>query len=592
MRFVLAIVALALAAVLLVTGTLLKFLAGPAMLTLDTTVSAPANYIVVAPSVLEHNKGEKNVVVTGKGTAFVGYGRTADVEAWLGDSSYTLLSYNKKTDAFVTKQVVSDTENAPATSKAVTDTVDAAIIDPNGSDLWVGQVQSEDSAGVAVPDARGYSAIVSGNGSSAAPAHISVGWPQPEITVLWMTDDMMIMLGGAFILVGLVLLLWAILHWRQNGRGPRRRGRLPRGTSGSTGGSGGQRMLGGRGRRGLPAAKFVALPAVGVAIAFGLSACNPLQSAGVSTPSPSVSAAAELQGPAPAVTEVQLAVIMDNISTTIAQADTAMDATLAETRLTGPALEARKANYAMRKSDGAIAALPSIPSAPIALLMPQATDSWPRTVMLVVQDKATKKDAKTVGVVLKQESARTNYHVHYLVNLEANQTVPEIAPATEGSPVVAPDSKLLLIAPDELAAAYANVLANGEASEFYDLFDENGDTLREQIATEHGQQTGNPDVAVTYTEQAGKAVPAALATLDSGAIVTVSMEEIAHFAPLNNKDLKLTGELKAIAGVEISAQPINATYTFMLSFYVPPTGSLQKIQLLGFTEDLTHAAAG
>lgn len=150
----------------------------------------------------------------------------------------------------------------------------------------------------------------------------------------------------------------------------------------------------------------------------------------------------------------------------------------------------------------------------------------------------------------------------------------------------------MLIAPDELAAAYANVLANGEASEFYDLFDENGDTLREQIATEHGQQTGNPDVAVTYTEQAGKAVPAALATLDSGAIVTVSMEEIAHFAPLNNKDLKLTGELKAIAGVEISAQPINATYTFMLSFYVPPTGSLQKIQLLGFTEDLTHAAAG
>jgi hypothetical protein len=72
--------------------------------------------------------------------------------------------------------------------------------------------------------------------------------------------------------------------------------------------------------------------------------------------------------------------------------------------------------------------------------------------------------------------------------------------------------------------------------------------------------------------------------------VSVSVDEIVRFEPQGGRSLKLTGALKALAGIELAPKPINATYQFQLLFFVPAIGSTEKISLVGYSENLTRVA--
>ncbi|MGO7983898.1 hypothetical protein ACC691_39340, partial [Rhizobium johnstonii] len=58
---------------------------------------------------------------------------------------------------------------------------------------------------------------------------------------------------------------------------------------------------------------------------------------------------------------------------------------------------------------------------------------------------------------------RSNYVVRYSVALAADATIPGLAPATIGSSIVAPDSEFLLLPPNQVASAYADILLTGDA---------------------------------------------------------------------------------------------------------------------------------
>ena len=76
-----------------------------------------------------------------------------------------------------------------------------------------------------------------------------------------------------------------------------------------------------------------------------------------------------------------------------------------------------------------------------------------------------------------------------------------------------PDSPFLVLPPEELAAAYSDVINKGEDSEYYDLFEAEGDHLRESIAADRqrrleefnktARQDRQPDLRV----DAGRAGP-------------------------------------------------------------------------------------
>jgi hypothetical protein len=595
LRFIATIVSLIIAALLLILGISFKFFSGPTVVSMDVPVSTSLSYIVIDHEVLELHPGSQRIEASGAKTNTVGYGQIGDVTSWLGGSSYTRISVDPKTKELISTVVSSSasTQDAPTAAAAQ----DGKIVSPAGSDMWIGEsTESGSPAALSMRISSNEAVIVSSDGTEPAPAIITVSWPLPKTQFLWMTDDILMIAGGAFLLLGITFYLWALWHMRR-GQGPRRRGRSPRlprppRAPRSLGRS--TRSISGpsKGRRSTSTTRaFIALALSG-AVLVGVSACS---TSGVSAPSPTpTSTKSETpDGPRPVITEEQLAVILGKVTTAMDAADKKSDANIAATRFSGAALEARVANYAMRKTNAKIAALPSLRPSPVQLFLPQATNLWPRSVLAMVQaidPSAKEKQAPTVAVVMTQQTPRSNYKVEYTINLEANQQIPEVAAATAGTPLVALDTKLLTVSPKDIALAYGDILNKGSKSKFYKFFNASDDKLRSTIAAERKSQSGTPDVSVAFADTQG-AGPVAFAAQNAGAIVAVQMNEVATFTPLNNRDLKLTGALKALAGLEISNRVVHATYGMQLFFYVPPVGSNRLIEVLGYSENLTSVKA-
>lgn len=589
MRFFIAIGVFIVAAVLLGIGITQKILfSSPEFVTQSVTIEPTAHYVVINGKTLTANGDILNISASGATTNFVGYGRTEDVLAWIGDDNYDIVSYSPKLGELVMREPEKNQEQAGMTV-VNSDAVVQTIISPAGSDLWLGEASSDTMATVPANLDSSMSVIIASDGLTDAPGKITLAWPLPS-RVPYATT--FVIIGGAMALIGLVLYLWALRHMRKQ-NGPRRGGKPPRPRgidmikpkSLTSAAPKGRRTLG----RG---SAFIALGMAG-ALAVGVSGCSPYQTGqGAQTPSPTPTDIQSVEGPPPAVTELQLGRILRNISTTVNKADKDLSAELAATRLVGPALEMRSANYAIRTADAAQAALPSLPASPITFDMPQATDTWPRIVNAVVQNEADP-TVPTTGIVLVQNTPRENYHVEYLVTLQPDATVPTVAPATVGSPLVQPDSKLLLLSPEELSAAYGSVLTQGADSPYYGLFDLTGDTLVTQVGREYKEQkiaSVSERASLEFSQNAGSGLPLALATLDSGAIVSVSLNEIETVKPTQaGASVSPEGQAKILSGITSSTVGVESTYGLQLAFYVPPLGSTDKIRLLGYSQGLIAA---
>ena len=607
MRFIAAISVFVLAAVLLGTGIAQKvFFSGPEFTALSTTVEPSSPYIVINGDVLKSHDGLQTVSAGGADVGFIGYGRTADVLAWLEGSDYSTITYNTKTQEIGSQLVVSSA-NVAAQDAAITETPFApapiepvvnTIVNPAGSDLWLGERVGTFTVSLPLNADEGMSVIISSDGVANAPGDIRLSWPIPN-QVPFSTG--FIVVGGVLLVAGLFLLMWALMKMK-NQHGPKRRGRITRMPKVPKPKTGRQisrppspKILSpAKGRRALEnRSAFVLIP-LGLTLALGLSSCaSGFQTGqGAATPTPTTTALPGEEAPQPDVSEPQLARILTRISETVTEADKNLDAATAATRLVGPALNIRAANYAMRSADGNVAALPTIPASPVTFVMPQATDSWPRFVMTVIQD-VNDTTVPTTGLVLVQESPRENYHVEYSVTLEPNAQVPEVAPASVGSAVVAPDSKLLLLAPDQVALAYGDILLKGDASAYAGLFDGAADNLRPQIGLPYKdakRAAVGDQASLEFTQQIGSGGAVSLATNNSGAIVLVNLNEIETIRPtVAGATVNAEGQTSVLAGIASSGTGIESTYGIQLAFYVPPLGSTDKIRLLGFSQGLIAA---
>ena len=591
MRFLIAIGVFTVAAVLLGVGVVQKvFFAGDEYTTLTTTVEPNAPYLVIDGKTLTLHGTNPVITVSGAKETFVGFGRTEDVAAWIGTDDYDVLKYSTKKSDFVfgegKSKVVEPTNlETPALTEQ-------PILTPAGSDLWLGEMVGKSTATLPTFLDNGMSAIIASNGTADAPGNVTIAWPLPS-RIPFATG--FIIGGGALALVGLVLYLWALRHDR-NSQGPRRRGKLPKPPKPRA-----LRMptpkslvsAAPKGRRGISrGSSFIALGLAGV-LTVGLSSCSPYNSGqGVVQPTPTATQSVEIDGQPPAVTERQLQRILSKISETVTAADVALDPALSATRLIGPAQEIRAANYSIRKTDSSVAALPELAASPITFTMPQATATWPRQVIAVVQNEQDP-SVPTMGIMMIQNSPRENYHVEYMVTLEPNAQVPTVAPANVGSALVPADSKLLLISPDQLSAAYGSVLTQGAESPYYGLFDFTSDTLVTQVGKDYKSQkaasvAGN--ASLEFSQNPGSGQPLGLATMDSGAIVTVGLNEVETVRPTQTgASVSPEGLAKILSGVSTSTTGIESTYGLELAFYVPPLGSKDKIRLLGYTQGLISA---
>ena len=97
MRFVWAVAAFVLAAVMIGAGIAQRTVfQGPKTLTTSISIEDEAPYVLIEGDVLTSMPGAQTLRASGEGPIFAAYGRTADLEAWLSDSTYNVVSVDGK----------------------------------------------------------------------------------------------------------------------------------------------------------------------------------------------------------------------------------------------------------------------------------------------------------------------------------------------------------------------------------------------------------------------------------------------------------------------------------------------------------------
>ncbi|SDQ10628.1 glycosyl transferase [Microbacterium sp. cf332] len=591
MRFVWAVVAFVLATVMIGAGIAQRtVLRGPETVTESVTVAGDAPFTLLDGSVLTSHEGAQSLSIEGSGTVFAAYGRTSDVSAWLARTDYARLGVDDE-GAITTTAVAASA--APAANE---DGALPAMPSPIGSDLWLEEFQRDDALTTSLQLPDDMSVLIASDGTAAAPADIRVTWPI-ESNTPWAGP--LIVGGGILLAFGIVMYALGWRHLRRS-RGPRRKGlpmtatqpidvSLEAEAQGVISSTPPRRRLT-RGRQAL-----VALPLVSI---IGLSGCSAdawPQLAPTETPSPTATVVADPDQAPPAVTRPQAERILTRIAEDVSEADGSADAALAATRLAGPALAERETNYTLRSKIADRAPLPPIPAEPLEILLPETFDQWPRTFLAVVEGEEGSSD--TIMTVTQQDPW-DNYKLGYIAEL-ATDTFPELAPDYLGAAQVAPDSPFLVLPPQDLAAAYADLLTNGDASPFAQLFEADGDAFRNGVASNREQivndfnQTGAETGVVSFTTQAGTQAPIALQTLESGAVVAVTITEDHTFTPSNPDAVINVPDTNPVAsaltGVSQSSTGFTTTYADQLFFFVPGAGSSAPIQFLGYRSNVLSA---
>ncbi|MCI1017973.1 glycosyl transferase [Microbacterium sp. C5A9] len=650
MRFVWAVVAFVLAAGLIGAGIAQRTIfQGPATQKVAVDVAEPAPFVLMDGDVLRENPGAQTLLIRGDGDIFAAYGRTADMEAWLSDTDYNHVTAGS--DGELDVEFVEPTADAAAPAPEETPTDGAAAEtppeggeaaepagrNPAGSDLWLDSFSDTDSLITDLQLPEGVSVLIAYDGTQAAPDDIVVSWPLDNSTPL---AGPLMAAGAVVLLVGLVLYVLGIRHQRR-GRGPRRKGpgplpvtepidlaQLPPAERAaiegpdssaspdageadepqsesenteearprSDGGSNEMRTHAPARRRRLFAVPAIALTAL---LATGCSADSwPQFGEGTPTPTPTATVIAPDNQKPPAVTEAQAKRILQDATATISEADAAMDIDLAGTRLDGPALTARTTEYALRTALPETTPPAAIPTDDVEVVLPEATDRWPRTVLMLSKSEGDD-TVPPVILTMTQQDPWSAYKITNMAEMSADAVFPDVAAAWLGTSLVPDDSAFLSVPPGELAATFADVVDAGEQSAAYGLFDDLALNLAKSIRDSRQAVVQNlADNGAAETSQTAfdiapaDSAPVSLTTLGSGAIVAVSLIDNETVTPTSADAVIRFGEnaqVKALTGVTESAKGVTTRYEFQLFFSVPAQGSTEQIRLLAVRQDLLSA---
>lgn len=524
----------------------------------------------------EPDDGEEQIAQTDRVVA--AYGRTADVIAWVGSAGYTLVTFDAELGELVTQQVSGAERSVP---------------DPAGSDLWFDDFTGEGELGITVNVPTDVSLLMVSDGELPAPQEFSVTWPLDNSTPF---SSWLILGGVGSLILGLFALLWALLHMRRQ-RGPRRKTpktpKMPKVPKPSRYRPLSARPLVGR-PKGRRSARRIALVPGLLVTGLVVSACTP---GGAVMPTPTPTVSAEPETPAVAASLRQIERIIARIGDTVTRADADLDAGLAATRLAGPALQLREANYEVRTENAELGALLPIPSSSVEIALPQRLpdegSTWPRTIFAIIADPEDE-TRPPQALMLVQEDPRSQYRVYYALTLEPQAVVPELAPPSLGSPPLGANTPLLAVTPTDVAASYSRLLLRGDEAEGFDLFDVEGDSLRTQIGREAKQARRDalPDTAsIEFTNRVvDDADLLSLVTLDGGAIMSAYLTETETVTPTQSgAAVNASGAVEALSGRSQSTRGIIARYGLQILFYIPPVGSTEQVRVLGYTQGLVSA---
>jgi len=561
MRFITAVVLFVISAALILTGIAERTIWMPEPQHIERISLDTKNpLVVIKHSVLVQFPAQPTFSVSGDAGVWVASGRQSDIEAWVGNTPHLVVSAVTSKNA---TQVFQQNLNGSQLSA-----------DPRGSDLWtkewIGDKLASDTLATSTDDAL----IIATDGFAAPPSSLKLTWENPFDPT---PSRNLFILGGALLLMATIINFWAWYVMRRD-RGPRRR--TPKAPQGPrTRRRRVTRSAPVRGRR--SARNFIAVVAGGLVLA-SLTGCAHATKA---TPTPSQTASQnKVQNPV--ATTAQLSVIIQRIATTVAAADAASDAKLLPQRVSGPALSARTAYYALRKASKKITAPTPIATKIIKVSLPEANNDWPRTAMVIASNGDSK--ALPQMLVLQQDTPRGQYHLWYYIDMLPGAKFPLVASAAVGAVPVAPDSLFLKVAPNSVVSSFGELIDNGSLSANAPLFNTTEDEYYNQIySSQQAQKQALKNATIAVTHTIGNPNIVSLATVNSGALVAVYMNDQYVIKPKKaTQAVAVAGNEKILLGSAGSTSGIRSTYGSMLLFYIPASASKDKIVTLGATQVL------
>jgi hypothetical protein len=517
--------------------------------------------LIIPAEALAMMPGDATIRVTGSNQVFLASGKDADVVAWVDTTSHSVV------------ETLAESQSLRVVSSPGTDD----FISPVGSDLWVSEFSGASIGELIVPEGQDLSVLVASDGTSPAPERVRVSWPTENSTTV---SDIFLGVGLGLLVIAIFFNVLALGKMIRN-RGPRRK--LPKAPQGPRYKPKNRGYdLPRRGRR--SASNKIALVPISVGLVLALSGCQMgevPQNTATPSDSPTVSIVDQIK---PALNQEQVSRILADIQKIVADADASGETTTLKTRVDGPALLFREANYLLRSKSPDVLPLPPISTSVVSITIISKTENWPRSLVVVTQDG----DELPQTLVIQQLSPRDPYKLIYTMALLPGVEFPDVAAASEGAIPVEVDSEFLKISPIILAPAYGDLIDNGPASEFFSQFDVSTDAFYEQIATTQQNQTASLEDATTqFTHALGEFNVVSLTTSDSGAIVALMMVDTWEIKPTSrNSAVTVSGDELLLLGVEGSTRGVSTRYGNMLLFYVPLASSDQKVRLLGATQSL------
>lgn len=508
--------------------------------------------------------------ITPSNEIFLAYARTVDVMAWLSPGRHTQMRFDTATDGFFALPRVGS---------------DLTLPNPRGSDLWFQEYSESDRLTVSLSIPQDVSILVMRDGVLPAPGTVTVSWPLVS-EALWSLA--LIIVGIATMVAGLVVVAISTLMWRKN-RGPRRKlTKRPRPPRGSYRPPPRQSSLKQRGRR---AARFSAIPVVGLVLLGGVG-CAPITVGpppGDAASGPPVSQAI---APYPAVTEIQFSRIMARIATQVQGGDTELAINLLRDRVGEPSLAARRAAYIIKRADPESGTLVPVLAAPIRLVLPQQTTTWPRSVFGIIQDEQDL-ESPSIGVVLRQEDPRSSYRLTYAIVLAPQVQIPDLPSASVGAAKLSRDSKLTKFSPADVVANYSDVINQGVLSSYAADFALATDRLFIQLGPDAQalrQESFGESVQVEWTTEPTDTEVVAFATADGGALVMGTLQEMESVRPVQTgASVNSSISVRALTALSQSTRGFDVVSNVQILWYVPPVGSEDGIRVLGFTYSLVSA---
>lgn len=327
--------------------------------------------------------------------------------------------------------------------------------------------------------------------------------------------------------------------------------------------------------------KWAAATAAVVAVSF-LAACTP--------DLPTVNVDDEVaQAPGPVLHEDQSLQVSGEIGQVLAEADKAMDPAALESRITGPALAIRKAEYQIAKFQKKPETMTELPTKLQSVFM-TTTETWPRT-FFAVTERPESLEAERF-VVMNQEDARADYKLWAWFTLFPGVTVPVFPAADSGTPDLSAVDESLILSPKDALEQYADVLKTGDKSKFKDVFHTEGDSFIKEIADRRKTLEDAAKVAKgTYTETfaVGEDIKT-LRTLDGGAVIVGTITTSGTLK--GEKGAIITPSEIEKAFLPKDAKPNNALTvqrTAIVGIYVPAKGEDAKPAAIGRTIRTTGA---